>query len=123
MSTVKTADVNYINAHATSTVMGDAVECKAIKSVFGCRDDLAVSSTKALTGHALSLAGVMEASFVCLGMKEGFTPGAAHIDDPDEETEGLFFPKESLPEAPLVAISNSSGFGGANVSIVFKSAD
>lgn len=122
MSQVRPSEVNYINAHATSTIMGDVVECKAIKSVFGCRDDLAVSSTKALTGHALSLAGVMEAGFVCLGMAEGFTPGAAHIDDPDDEAAGLYLPSESLAEAPRVAVSNSSGFGGANVSIVFKPA-
>lgn len=123
MSGVEPSAVRYINAHATSTVMGDVVECKAIKSVFGCRDDLAISSTKALTGHALSLAGVMEAGFVCLSMHEGFTPGAAHLVDPDDATAGLFLPSTSLPEAPRIALSNSSGFGGANVSIVFQTAE
>jgi 3-oxoacyl-[acyl-carrier-protein] synthase-1 len=111
--------INYINAHATSTPMGDAVECKAIKSVFGRRGDLAISSTKALTGHALSLAGVMEGAFVSLGMERGFTPGAAHIEERDEEAEGLFLPAKTLDEAPTLVLSNSSGFGGANVSILF----
>lgn len=111
-------EVDYINAHATSTTIGDVAECRAIKAVFGCRDDLPISSTKALTGHALSLAGAMEAAFCVLAIDEGFIPGAAHLEDLDPEAEGLFLPREGLDRAPRRVLSNSSGFGGANVALL-----
>ncbi len=115
------AEVDYINAHATSTPIGDTSEMKAIRKVFGSGGP-ALSSTKALTGHGLSLASAMEAGFTILGMKEGFTPGSAHITDLDPEGEDLNIIRETLDKAPQVALSNSSGFGGANVVTVFKSA-
>ena len=118
-SGLESADVGYVNAHATSTPMGDVAECRAIKAVFGCREDLAVSSTKALTGHALSLAGAMEAAFCVLANDRGFVPGAAHLEDPDPEADGLYLPRETLPRAPGITLCNSSGFGGANVVTVF----
>lgn len=110
--------VDYINAHATSTLIGDVSECRALKSVFGAEPKVAISSTKALTGHALSLSSAMEASFCALAIKHGFIPGAAHLEDPDEEAAGLNFPRETLDEKPEVVLSNSSGFGGANVSVI-----
>lgn len=112
-------DVDYINAHATSTPIGDISELKAIRTVFG-EGGPAVSSTKALTGHGLSLASAMEAGFTLLGMDEGFTPGSAHITELDPEAEGLNVIRETLDVGPKVALSNSSGFGGANVVLVFK---
>ncbi len=109
--------VDYVNAHATSTPMGDAAEIKALKEIF---KDLrpAISGTKAITGHGLSLSGVMEAAFCSLAISENFTPGSAHIDELDESAEGLNIIRDSLPYGPKVALSISSGFGGANTAIL-----
>lgn len=117
----KPSDVDYINAHATSTPIGDTSELKAVRKVFGPGGP-AISSTKALTGHGLSLASAMEAAFTVLGMREGFTPGSAHIAELDPEAADLNVIPETLDQGPQVALSNSSGFGGANVVTVFKSA-
>lgn len=118
---VTPAEVDHINAHATSTQIGDRSELKAIRTVFGDAQP-AVTSTKALTGHGLSLASAMEAGFTALALSEGFTPGSAHISELDPEAEGINIPTRSLENNPKVALSNSSGFGGANVSLVFKKA-
>lgn len=110
------AEVNYVNAHATSTVAGDRSEALALHAIFtaaGARPR--ISSTKALTGHGLSLAGVMEAAFCALAIDEGFTPGAAHLEEPDPVCDGLDLPRASLDEAPRLVLNNSSGFGGSNV--------
>lgn len=118
-----TADkVGYINAHATSTPMGDTAELKAIKKVFGENATAMISSTKAITGHGLSLAGVMEASFCALGLSEGFTPGSAHISELDPEAQGLNIISETQMHAPEISMSLSSGFGGANVAVVLQKA-
>lgn len=120
-SGVAPADVSYINAHATSTPIGDVSEARAVRAVFspaGARP--AISSTKALTGHGLSLAGAMETAFCALAMREGFTPGSAHISHLDPAVEDLNVIRETLPEPPIVALNNSSGFGGANVCIVLR---
>lgn len=121
-SDVKPEDVDYINAHATSTPMGDTAELKAIKAVFGPNARTEISSTKGITGHGLSLAGVMEAGFTALGMREGFTPGSAHITELDPEAEGVNIITKTKMEAPKIAMSLSSGFGGANVALVFEKA-
>lgn len=118
----KAQDVDYVNAHATSTPAGDVSECRALKSVFGSGGGPAISSTKALTGHALSLSSIMEAAFCLLAMEQGFTPGSAHISDPDPESEGLNILRETRLEAPVKVISNSSGFGGVNVVLAFEKA-
>ena len=102
--------------------MGDVAELKAIKSVFGSNAKAMISSTKAITGHGLSLAGVMEAAFCALAMKEGFTPGSAHISELDPETEGLNIITKTQMAAPKTSLSLSSGFGGANVAIVLQKA-
>jgi 3-oxoacyl-[acyl-carrier-protein] synthase-1 len=113
---VNAADVGYVNAHATSTPAGDRSEALALKAVFtdrGARPR--VSSTKALTGHGLSLAGAMEAAFCTLAIDECFIPGAAHLTEPDPVCAGLDLPRTSLDEAPGLVLNNSSGFGGSNV--------
>jgi 3-oxoacyl-[acyl-carrier-protein] synthase-1 len=115
-------DVDYINAHATSTLAGDISECRALKSVFGDSGGPAISSTKALTGHALSLSSIMEASFCLLAMQQGFTPGSAHITDLDPEAHGLNILRETQDSAPQRVLSNSSGFGGVNVVLAFEQA-
>ncbi|MBI2515728.1 MAG: beta-ketoacyl-[acyl-carrier-protein] synthase family protein [Opitutae bacterium] len=115
--------VDYVNAHATSTPIGDLSEIKALKTVFGSAATTrpAISSTKALTGHGLSLAGAMEAGFCALAIREGFMPGSAHITNLDPACEGLNIIRATLPNRPNVVLSNSSGFGGANVALVFRS--
>lgn len=111
--------VDYVNAHATSTPLGDKAEALAISEVFAGHRP-AVSSTKALTGHGLSLAGLMEAAFCVLALEGGFIPGQAHLAEPDEISARLNLPRESLDKRPAVAMNNSSGFGGANVSHVIE---
>jgi 3-oxoacyl-[acyl-carrier-protein] synthase-1 len=114
-------EVDYVNAHATSTVIGDVSEARALRSVFtdkGARP--AVSSTKALTGHGLSLAGVMEVGFCCLMMRDGFVAGSAHISRLDPACEGLNILRATRAGAPKVVLKNSSGFGGANVAILLR---
>ena len=113
-------DVDYINAHATSTQAGDVSECRAIKSVFGHSGTPAISSTKALTGHALSLSSIMETSFCLLAMDQGFTPASAHITELDPEAEGLNILTTTKPEAPRRVLTNSSGFGGVNVVLALE---
>jgi 3-oxoacyl-[acyl-carrier-protein] synthase-1 len=111
-------DIDYVNAHAPSTSIGDASEMKALKAVFPAPQKVKVSSTKALTGHGLSLSSIMEAAFCCLALKEGFLPGSANVTQPDPELGHL----ELLQTSPEIQanriLSNSSGFGGANVSVV-----
>lgn len=116
------AEVDYVNAHATSTPAGDVSECRALKRVFGTGQGPAISSTKALTGHALSLSSIMEAGFSLLAMQQGFTPGSAHITELDPEAEGLHIPRQSLEVPPRRLLSNSSGFGGVNVVLAFEQA-
>lgn len=115
--------VDYVNAHATSTPIGDASEARALKAIFtppAARP--AISSTKALTGHGLSLAGAMESAFCALAIRDRFMPGSAHITRLDPECEGLNIIRSTLPAQPHVVLNNVSGFGGANVSLVFKKA-
>jgi len=118
---VAPGEVDYVNAHATSTLIGDISEARALRSVFGeggARP--AISSTKALTGHGLSLAGVMETGFCALAMRGGFIPGSAHITQLDPACEGLNIVRATLPVAPRTVLKNSSGFGGANVALVLR---
>jgi len=113
---VRAPEVAYVNAHATSTVAGDRSESLALHAVFteqGAKPR--ISSTKALTGHGLSLAGAMEAAFCALAIDDGFIPGAAHLEEPDPVCAGLDLPRASLDEAPALVLNNSSGFGGSNV--------
>lgn len=120
---ITAADVDYINAHATSTPIGDASECKALHAVLGEHASrIAVSSTKALTGHGLSLAGAMEAGFCALALKNGFIPGSAHITELDPVCEGLNIVRTTEAAPIRVALNNSSGFGGANVCVVLGKA-
>ena len=114
--------IGYINAHATATPIGDLSEIKAIHTVFGdTAKEIPVSSTKALTGHGLSLSSIMEAGFCNVCMREGFLPGSANIQELDPEAaKYLNVLQETVKAAPEYVMSNSSGFGGANVSVIFK---
>jgi 3-oxoacyl-[acyl-carrier-protein] synthase-1 len=165
------ADVDYVNAHATSTPIGDRSEILAIKDVFGENSEStenttstaanftsaaasvhstssvhnvhsvhgvhpvhspaaaaaaagtgkfpAVSSTKGLTGHGLSMASILEAAFCCIALDEQFIPGNAHLRQPDPEAEGIPLPLTTESAELKTVLSNSSGFGGANVSLLF----
>jgi 3-oxoacyl-(acyl-carrier-protein) synthase len=118
---VASSEINYVNAHATSTPVGDAAEALALRDIFtsaGHRP--VVSSTKGLTGHGLSMAGAMETAFCALALKEGFIPGNAHLADADPACEGLDLPRASLDRRPQFILKNSSGFGGSNVCLVLK---
>jgi len=118
---VAPGEIDYVNAHATSTPAGDVSEARALHAVFsaaGARPR--ISSTKALTGHGLSLAGAMEAAFCALAIAEGFMPGAAHLVEPDPVCDGLNLPRTSLDAAPRLVLNNSSGFGGSNVCHVLR---
>jgi len=115
--------VDYVNAHGTSTPIGDSSEVKALHSVFtNAGAHPAISSTKALTGHGLSLSGAMETGFCALAIKEGFMPGSAHITQLDPICEGLNILRQTQATPPRVIMNNSSGFGGANVCSVMKQA-
>ena len=113
-------DIEYLNAHAPSTPIGDASEMKAVKTVFPQPQRLKLSSTKALTGHGLSLSSIMEASFCCLALKYGFLPGSANVQNPDPELGHLNLLRETEHSQASKIMSNSSGFGGANVSLIFE---
>ncbi len=119
---VKPADVGYINTHGTSTPIGDAAELKAIASIFGENPKTAISSTKSLTGHGLSLAGAMEAGFCALMLDEGFIAASANIEEMDEVAKPFNIVLNRIDENPKIALSLSSGFGGANTALLFEKA-
>ncbi|MBL8289975.1 MAG: beta-ketoacyl-ACP synthase I [Rubrivivax sp.] len=111
--------VDYINAHGTSTPVGDAAELNAVRVVFGDSTVPAISSTKSLSGHSLGAAGVQEAIYSLLMMQHGFAAASANIDNLDPAAEGLPVLRERR-DAPLATVmSNSFGFGGTNASLVF----
>ncbi|MBN2235672.1 MAG: beta-ketoacyl-[acyl-carrier-protein] synthase family protein [Opitutales bacterium] len=120
-TSTRVEDITYINAHATSTVQGDPSEARAITRVFSDANAFPwVSSTKALTGHPLSMSGAMETAFCMLAAKDGFIPGAAHLDEPDPTAQSLRFPDTTLRQEVPVILKNSSGFGGSNVSLLIR---
>jgi len=114
--------IDYINAHAPSTLFGDASELKALKALYPNGSSPKVSSTKALHGHGLSLGSILEAGISVLALESGFSPGSAHIENLDEEAEGVNIIRETLMDSPTMIMSNSSGFGGANTSLIFEKA-
>ena len=122
MSTVKER-VDYINPHATSTPIGDLKEIDAVREVFGNKMP-PISATKSLTGHSLGAAGVQEAIYSLLMMKNGFICESANIDTLDPEFTGVPIVRERVDNARLdVVLSNSFGFGGTNATLVFQRYD
>lgn len=118
---VRPEDVQYINAHGTSTPAGDLAEVSAIKKVFGEHAyKLAVSSTKSMTGHLLGAAGAIEAIFSVLAIRDQVAPPTINLDEPDEGCDLDFVPHEPRRMPIDVVISNSFGFGGTNGSLVFR---
>ena len=115
-------DVQYVNAHGTSTPVGDIAECKAIKNVFGgwAKKGLLVSSTKSMTGHLLGAAGGVEAALTILAMKHGVIPPTINIDNQDPECDLDVIPNQPREVRVKVALSNSFGFGGTNAVVAFQ---
>lgn len=115
------AEVDYINAHATSTPLGDRVETVAIKDVFGSHAGrLAISSTKSMTGHLLGAAGALEALFCIQAIRDGAVPPTINLDNPDDDCDLDFVPGAARNMPVNVAMSNSFGFGGTNGCLVFR---
>jgi 3-oxoacyl-[acyl-carrier-protein] synthase II len=115
--------VAYVNAHGTSTPYNDRSETVALKNVFGdyAKNGLCVSSTKSMTGHLLGAAGAIEAAAVCKAIEDNIVPPTINLDTPDPDCDLDYVPNEARDLEVNVAMSNNSGFGGHNASIVFKS--
>ena len=118
---VNVDQVNYVNAHGTSTPVGDRIETKAIKDVFGDHvAKLAVSSTKSMTGHLLGAAGGVEAGFCALGLRDQVIPPTINYETPDPECDLDYVPNDAREAKHEYALSNSFGFGGTNAALLFK---
>jgi len=117
-------DVDYINAHGTSTPAGDVAETQGIKSVFGDHaSKLMVSSSKSMTGHLLGAAGGIEAAFSVLAVKNGVVPPTINLDNQDPECDLDYVPHEARDAKIKVAVSNSFGFGGTNATVIVRKFD
>lgn len=118
---IQAEEVDYINAHGTSTPLNDSGETAAIRKTFGAHaDKLMVSSTKSMTGHMLGAAGAVEAIITALSLRDGFVPATINYKVPDEACDLDIVPNEGRSAALNYAMSNSLGFGGHNVSLLFK---
>jgi 3-oxoacyl-[acyl-carrier-protein] synthase II len=114
-------DIDYVNAHSTSTEVGDAAEVEGIKAVFGDRgSSLAVSATKSSTGHMLGAAGAIEAVISAEALRHGMLPATLNLENPDINTTYDLVPKVAKPKAMDAVLSNSFGFGGVNASLVLQ---
>ena len=118
---VNAEQVGYINAHGTSTPLGDLGESDAVKAAFGDHAyKLMVSSTKSMTGHLLGAAGGVEAIFSVLALQHGIIPPTINLDNPGEGCDLDYVPHTARQQQVDVALSNGFGFGGTNGSLVFK---
>ena len=116
------ADIDYVNAHGTSTPKGDEIELKAVERLFGdASSNLVMSSTKSAIGHLLGAAGAVEAIFSILAIRDSICPPTLNLDNPSVETPINLAPKTAVERPVRAALSNSFGFGGTNASVVFKS--
>lgn len=115
-----TGDIDYINAHGTSTPVGDTRELEAIKAAFAGKTVPPISSTKSLTGHALGAAGSNEAIYSLLMLQHGFLTASAHIDTLDENAVDLPILRENRQQTLNAVMSNSFGFGGTNATLIFS---
>ena len=114
-------EVDYINAHGTSTPAGDVAETRAVKSVFGAHaSELAISSTKSMTGHLLGAAGAVEAVFSVLALRDQVAPPTINLDNPGEDCDLNYVPHQAQQRELNVVLSNSFGFGGTNGSLGFR---
>ena len=120
---IDVSDIDYINAHGTSTPLGDEIELKAVERLVGnAAGKLAMSSTKSATGHLLGAAGAIEAIFSILAMRDGVAPPTINLDNPSVETAIDLVPHQAKKRDIDIVLSNSFGFGGTNASLVFRRA-
>jgi 3-oxoacyl-[acyl-carrier-protein] synthase II len=119
---ISPADVDYVNAHGTSTPLGDEIEVGAVKRLFGsAADNVSMSSTKSAIGHLLGAAGAVESIFSILAMRDNVAPPTLNLHDPSESCLGVDLVPLKARERPIrAALSNSFGFGGTNASLIFK---
>jgi 3-oxoacyl-[acyl-carrier-protein] synthase II len=118
---ISPADINYINAHGTSTPLGDEIELKAVERLVGnAAGHIAMSSTKSSIGHLLGAAGTVEAVFCLLALRDGLVPPTLNLDNPSIATAIDLVPHKARPRPVKIALSNSFGFGGTNASLVFR---
>ncbi|MBS0398026.1 MAG: beta-ketoacyl-ACP synthase II, partial [Proteobacteria bacterium] len=114
-------EIQYINAHATSTELGDRAETLAIRRAFGpAAEKIAVSSTKSMTGHLLGAAGAVEAIFSILALRDQVAPPTINLHQPGEGCDLDYVPNTARPMALTNVLSNSFGFGGTNGSLIFR---
>jgi len=114
-------EVNYVNAHGTSTPLGDVAESQAVETLMGAHAaKVAVSSTKSMTGHALGAAGALEACFSVLAIRDQVLPPTINLDEVDDGCRLDYVPNTAREAVIDVALSNSFGFGGTNGTLIFK---
>ncbi|WP_304170750.1 beta-ketoacyl-ACP synthase II [Phenylobacterium aquaticum] len=118
---IQASDIDYVNAHGTSTPLGDEIELGAVTRMMGnAAKGLTMSSTKSATGHLLGAAGAIEAAFTALAIRDQIAPPTINLDNPSVETDIDLVPNKAKPMAINLALSNSFGFGGTNASVIFK---
>ncbi|MFN3958913.1 MAG: beta-ketoacyl-ACP synthase II [Parvularculaceae bacterium] len=122
---LRATDIDYVNAHGTSTPLGDEIELKAVERLFGGEgaEKLVMSSTKSSIGHLLGAAGAVEAIFSLLAIRDGVCPPTLNLDNPTVDTRINLAPKKAVKKTVNVALSNSFGFGGTNASLVVARVD
>jgi len=114
-------DIGYVNAHGTSTPIGDVIETRALKRVFGERaKKVPVSSTKSMTGHLLGGAGGLEGGISALALRDQILPPTINLENPDPECDLDYVPNRARKASVEYALSNSFGFGGTNAALIFK---
>ena len=115
------SDIDYVNAHGTSTPLGDEIELRAVERVFdGHTQDMSMSSTKSAIGHLLGAAGAVEAIYSVLAIRDNVVPPTLNLDNPSVETPINLVPHQPQERNIRAALSNSFGFGGTNASLVFR---
>ena len=121
-SNIDTLDIDYINAHGTSTPIGDQIEFNSVKKLFSNNTEkLLMSSTKSSIGHLLGASGAVEAIFSILSLRDGIAPPTLNLDELSDDCHGInLVPNESIKREINHVLSNSFGFGGTNVSLIFK---
>jgi len=118
---LSTDDIGYVNAHGTSTPIGDVIETRALKRVFGERaKKVPISSTKSMTGHLLGGAGGLEAGISVLALRDQILPPTINLENPDPECDLDYVPNQARKASVEYALSNSFGFGGTNAALIFK---
>jgi 3-oxoacyl-[acyl-carrier-protein] synthase II len=118
---IQPGDIDYINAHGTSTPLGDEIELGAVQRLVGnSAGDISMSSTKSCIGHLLGAAGAVEAIFSILAIRDGVLPPTINLDNPSVETAIDLVPHKARQRDIDIALSNSFGFGGTNASLIFR---